>query len=565
MKLLALLLPLARAVRRAPGDAVAWFRADPWRVAAAVVLLVGLVIRVLFLPDARFTGDESLFYERAMRVVGGEWFPTVGPAVTGGPFKHPGGTFYLLMSLPLFFSSSPYGPMLVVVTLNLIGYALLFTAVRRLLGAPTALVFLVLLVTSPWSLFYSDRIWNSNLVLPLTALVLWALVDVVQRPRSRRVGWVVFGILVFPQFHLSVGLLLFVVLVVWAVHRPAIDRRGVWVGALAAFLLYLPYLVLEVWDGFPNTREAFSVIGEGTEGLTEAIRGTICFLTFPTTEISYFAERGYWFPHDTLHYYGAEGPGLAGMATFLGGGAWGDVLAGAVVATVVLVAAAFVGLLVALVVSSRARRVLLREQPLVPAFFAAVVAVPALLALAGKPFVPHYALPLFPLAFVPLLLGVRALTARRAGLVAVSVLTLALATANVATAARYYGEVDARVSIPSTEEVVRTIYEVGRDRSCKIRFDMEKYRLDSRPILRLAKWRFGREIHEAEDADVRIRIFTPLRWAAFRALPEFRQRIDGVRVAGSRELTHVVLAWADRAAPRPAAKPVIPPSGPGRR
>lgn len=541
--------------RRAPRDTVAWLRADPARIVAAALLLGGVVARLVFLPDARFTGDESLFWERALSVADLRWFPTEGPAVTGGPLRHPGGTFFLLMSLPLFFSTSPLGPMVLVVLLNTAAYALLYATARSVVGRRAALVFLALLVFNPASFFYSDRIWNSNLVLPLTALLLWGLVDAVKRPPSPRIAWTVFALVLYPQFHLSVVLLVPVVLAVWAVHRPRLHRRAALGGLLGGLALYVPYLVMEIAHGFPNTRQLGAAMGTRADGLAEAIRGTIGFLQLPTADISYFAERGYWFDFQVLDWYGAKGPGLDGLIAFLGGGTAGTILGGAAALTVALAALALLGLLVALAVSGAARRRLLREDPLVPAFLAALVTVPALLAVSGKAFVPHYVFPLYPLAFVPLLVAVERLTRRRAAFVAVAALTGAIVVADVGIAARYYAQVDALVGLDRSEEVVRAIYAAGRDRSCRITFDIEKSRLDARPYVRLANGHFGRPIHETLDADLRFKVFSTSRYEHFAKTPEPYRRLDGARVQGTVHLEDVVLVWSDRAAkpPKPRA------------
>jgi hypothetical protein len=547
---------VSRGIVAAPGATAAWFRADPARIAAAALLLGGLVARLVFLPDARFTGDESLFWEHALGIAELRWFPSLGPAVTGGPLHHPGGTFYLLMALPLFVTTSPLGPMVLVVLANLAGYALLYSTVRRVSGRRAALVFLALLVFTPASFFYSDRIWNSNLVLPLTALVLWGLVDAVQRPRSARIGWTVFALVLYPQFHLSVVLLVPVVAAVWAVHRPRLNGRAALWGLAGGLALYIPYLVHELRTGFANTRLVGAAMGAAGDALTEAVRGALGFLLLPTAEVSYFAARGYWFDHHVLRWYGPEGPGVDGLVQFLGGGTSGTLLAAVAALTVAVLGASLLGLTAALAVSRRARRALLRENPLVPAFLAALAVVPLLLAVSKKAFVPHYVFPLYPLAFVPIVVAVERLTRRRAAFLAAGALTLVVAVAEVGVAARFYDQVDATVGYDSSAEVVRAVYDVGRDRSCRISFDIEKSRLDARPYVRLAAGHFGRRIHEVEDADLRFRVFDYGRYAWFQGLPEVRQRIDGAPVQGVRPLEHVVLVWADRAAPRTATGPL---------
>lgn len=530
-----------------------WFGADPYRIAAAGLLVLGFALRMVFLPDARLTGDEAFFYERALKAAQGEWLPWIGPPVSGAELRHPGGSFYLLMSLPLLLSSSPAAAMVWVSLLNVLAYGLLYATVRRFMGPRVGIAFLVLLVFSPWSFFYSDRIWNSNIVLVLTALFLWALSHVAVRPRSKRVFWAVFALVVFPQFHLSVPLLVFVALVVLVVYRPRLHWWATLGGLVAGAATYIPYLVQEARSGFRNTQLLLHRVGGDASAGTEVLRGLLGFGLLPTAEVSYFAERGYWFRHDVASYYG-DGPGLAGMQEFFGGGATGTLLTVWMGLSVLLAGAGLVALVWVLLADRERRRQLLRENPLVPAFLAAPVAIALAFGLSHKPFFPHYIYPLYPLAFVPVLVLVWRLRHTRV-LAVLLALLVAGAAANVAISGQYYRRVDAVVGLEASEAVLRTVYEVGRDRTCAISYDVEKSRLHPQPLQRLATHYFRRPISLDRGAPLRFRILTPTRFAVLAKRPKAQRRIDGVAIRGVRNLGAAVLVWADRSKIAPEELP----------
>jgi len=131
----------------------------PWLV------LFGLAfgLRLYFVGQARFAGDEARFYAEAHAVVETCRIPGLGAPVTGGPARLPGATFSLLISLPLLLVRSPLSCMVLVVLLNMLGYGLWARVVRQVKGERTALVFATLLLLSPWSFLYSDRIWNPRI------------------------------------------------------------------------------------------------------------------------------------------------------------------------------------------------------------------------------------------------------------------------------------------------------------------------------------------------------------------------------------------------------------------
>ena len=529
-------------------------RADREGVAAAGVLLAGVLLRLWFLPDARFTGDEGAMYEAAVQLAREGGWPWLGPLVSDGGAYWPGGGTFLLLAAPLTFHPSPYAAMVWVVLLNTAGYALLHATVRRVRGRRVALVFLVVLVFSPWTVFYSDRVWNINLLMPFLALALWALVDVVERRRSPRITWLALALFVMAQLHLSVGVLAVVFVVTLALHRARIRWGRAALGVVLGIVTYLPYIVRELANGFSNTRGLLSAIAGGghggVSGWSEGGDAVLGFLLSPTAEMSYFLTQGYWFGYDPPGYY-LSGPGLAGLAEIHGGGFPGTLMVVGTVLSILAIAAALVWLLLTLAVprlrgndaSSR------RRDPLTTAFVVALLVTGVPFALTGRTYFPHYNFVLLPLAFVPLVSLVSRLVTRPRGYAVVLAVTALHAAVHIAGVARCYTDVERRWGLAATSAIADAVIEVAGDRPCRLEYDIDEDNIAIDPILGLARSYRGRPI--ALDANARLRFRVVARERFFPQGPDGPplRALDGTPLAGSRPLGPNVLVWTDAPLP----------------
>lgn len=426
----------------------------PW-----LVLLGGLALRLSQVPNARFTGDEGTFYEVAQRIVRDGFWPVLGPAVSGTEAKHPGAVFYYLMALPNLFGTSPLLSGFFIAALSVASLVLLVRMVRATRGDTAALVAAWVAATSPWTILYADRIWNSNVAPWLGLLGLYAVWRTRERDRSWWAATAVVAMGVLPQFHLSSPILWAVVLVQLALWRPRLRWAAVGVGVAVTLLLYAPYIVHELKTGWSNAKAILADAGGKEHGLGQAARGAWYVALFGTGDASYHFHTGYWKPYDPWWQVSSRA-GLSDALTL-----YGPVLFGFVALSFGFVAAGY-GVAVSHLVRGRDALVRFVRDPFWTALLVGTAAAFGLLAMSHKPAYPHYANLLLPFGIVPLtdglmlVIGRRNPWVRRAGVA----VTVALGVAFAAISVRYYDRVDSKVSVTTSLAMVELIHdEQGKD------------------------------------------------------------------------------------------------------
>jgi hypothetical protein len=473
-------------------------------IALAVLFALALGVRLVFIHQCRFAGDEARFYSEARSVVAGEAFPALGTAVTGGEARLPGGTFTLLMVPAFLFSRSPLAGNVMVVLFSLLAYWLLVSVVRRWMGERVSLVFAVLILFSPWSYFYSDRIWNPNVLILLTALLLWAATKMIDHPRSKQVFWIPVVVMVAPQFHLSGIVLLLLAVLLFFAYRPKIHKWASLAGIGAGVLCYLPYLISEIQSGFRNTKLLMSMPSDPTFAAAEFYRGPLNLLIFASGEMGYLLRKGFWFPYNEMQFYFQQ-DGLTITHNFYGGSLGADFLVTVTLISLALALAALVFWLVGLFRSGKGIWKFLKTNPLYLGFALALVLTPLLLLLGKKSYHPHYIYFFYPFAFVPLLALFSRFDAGR--FVAVLVWVGVAALCQTVASAHVYQRSERPISFPQQRKVMEFIYATSNNQSFAIDFRLTRSRFDTHPFHVLAHRYFEKPFRENHRAKLRYTIF----------------------------------------------------------
>lgn len=459
----------------------------PW-----VSLLAGLALRWWQVPNARFTGDEGTFFEAAQRIVHDNFWPVLGPSVSGTEARHPGATFYYLMAIPNALGTSPLLSGFFIAALSIASLVLLVRMVRATRGDGAALVTAWLAAMSPWTILYADRIWNSNVAPWIGLFALYGVWRMREQERSWWAAPTIAALAVLPQFHLSSPILWAVVLVQLVLWRPRIRWSAVAVGLGIAVLLYTPYLIHELRGDFSNTRAILASGGGEEKGLLHATRGAFYVLLFGTGDAGYHFHTGYWKPYDPFWQVGSR----AGISDALT--TYGPILGGFVALSFAFVIAGWVAGLSLLV---RGRDALLRlvRDPVWTALIVGTAAAFALLAMSHKPAYPHYANLLLPLGVVPLADGCMLLLARpRPWLRRVTAaLVIGMGVAFAAIAVRYYEKVDAKVAASTSLSMVELIHEQQGNEPFRLQFG---YFHNGWAMSKLARWSLNVPWPERRDA-----------------------------------------------------------------
>lgn len=193
--------------------------------------------------------------------------PVSGAEMSGGrPARVPGIGLFVLMGLPMVLFHDLHAVFLAMVAQLLLGVAVLQVGLSRLLGPwPAAAASLLFLTATPVWRTLTD-LWNpSFLPLPLavaTVALVWALVE---RDARALPVWT-FAASVAAQTHLSVLGWVLATLPGLAFTRLEHRARGWSMAAGAVLVAYAPYLVVDGWRGWPNTRE---LLGKGEASVEE--------------------------------------------------------------------------------------------------------------------------------------------------------------------------------------------------------------------------------------------------------------------------------------------------------
>jgi hypothetical protein len=472
-----------------------------WDLLAGIVLLAAVVFRLWHVDQARFAADEAYQFSVASRVAAFQMFPVTGTAITGVvEAAIPGGMYYLLNAIPLFFTNRAEGPMVFTSLLNLLGLAFGYWLFRREYGRPAALAALLLAVFNPFHVFHSDRQWNPNLMVPFSFAWMYVMTRIVRGQGRWPFFWLPVLLAILLQLHLSATLVVALTAVALLVARPRTIAWKHLVGGVAAAIgLYLPYLVWDALQGFTATQALLANLAGTTAPVLEAVRALYYMVLYPAGDFTYVVAKGHSFPMTEWQFLGGEGRAI--LSDFLGlPGIGGVCLAGAIVAGIVVSLGANLGLLV---VTTRRFIGGLRAAIVAdPLGTLAAINLPLVLAVfwGRKAFYPHFTIVVFPLALVPIAWLVSRLKSRRAVVAAVG-LALVLAVAQGVLTSRWYAVDESRISVPVAREAARVIIEDANGAPVAFRCDVPRTRCNSYPLHLIARQETNRDFEERDRAD----------------------------------------------------------------
>jgi hypothetical protein len=456
-----------------------------------LILVAAAVFRLAFVEDARLAGDEAVQYATAKHVAELKLFPVTGVNMTGDAAMTPGGMYHLIMAIPYFFSSQPEAAGVFLIILNILGLGLGYVLFKREFGAAAALAALILAAFNPFSVFFSDRQWNPNLLVPLGFVWVWLLLGAFRGEGRFRWGWLVALLIVSPQIHMSCPHLTLMTLVLLAAWRPKVRWGHVAAGIGIGFATYLPYFIVDGMNGWKNTLRIAGQLAEAKAPWFEAFRAGYYQILYAGGDFTYFLGKGFWFPMTEWGFFGKGGAtqyaALAGLPSWTG---------------YVSVAAIVIALLIAVgthgfTFVDTAKKwfstftATVRREPLQALVVLNIPVLILLMLKTGKAFYPHYSMVLFPLAMVPVAVAVSRI--KRPAIVGVVLaVTLLIAVNQAVLTARYYRTEESKGSVFVMKEASRTILEDAGPSSFRVVIEMPTTRLGTYPMSVMA-----REVHNA--------------------------------------------------------------------
>jgi hypothetical protein len=420
-----------------------------------------IAVRLWSAWHARLSPEEASFWSTAVGIARAEAFPALGHSVSGTRALHPGPLFFWIIAASQLFVTSPLVANVFVSMLGLFGAVVLARALGPSDGTTRAAsagvsavgtMLFLLIVASPWWVVYSNSTWPSYVVTGVSACFVAALLRVATHPRSRAAGPLAFILVAGFQLHLSLLHLWPLALAILVISRPRVNARWLVGGATLAAACYLPYLVYELRTHFANTRLLLAK-SQGGPREPRALAGLyLYFLGFPTTDISYLWQRGFWYPFDHVAFWSTTG--VRQTSAFFRAIGWPRFLWLMQVTTWLTSLAA---LPVGVVRLARAwRRGARRPDAMTVVYVVGLLDITLFYALSGKGGYAHYVGVILPLAFLPVASLLEWLTRFRFGRPAVAAYLAAFAVAGVLVMTGYYRS-DSHLSAPQSERVVGVI------------------------------------------------------------------------------------------------------------
>ena len=243
-----------------------WLTADRprrWWVAGLVfiILLTAVSLRFHLLDTTGIWGDQSFTLNTALRWVKGGQIPLAANKSSVGIMNPPMIEYLYAAALRLWPDVLSVAWLTLAAGMAALGLAA--WAAYRVFGWRAGLWTLALFAFNPWSVLYSQLIWNQTMIpvfaaLTLTALLLYFAV----RPRGVYLVLAFVGAACMTQVHpgsaMQVGTMGLIMLLFWR-------RLRLWplaAGILAFVLLYVPFLMYENSVGWQDITATLALAGE---------------------------------------------------------------------------------------------------------------------------------------------------------------------------------------------------------------------------------------------------------------------------------------------------------------
>jgi hypothetical protein len=220
----------------------------------AAILILGAWVRLSALDLGWFHEDQVRDGMVALGILSGRDFPLVGPAVQArlnlfGPL------YFYLLAIPYGVSANPVVGIAFLNMLNLGSIYLTYRLGTAMFGPSVGLIAAALYAVFPMAVLSGKALWNPGFIPFFSTLFLWTLWRflVERRPWMLALVLVLLGVLL--QIHLSGGIFVLLLPVALLLYRPALRLQPLLAGLLGVALLFAPYVLFEIQQGFPDARK----------------------------------------------------------------------------------------------------------------------------------------------------------------------------------------------------------------------------------------------------------------------------------------------------------------------
>ena len=251
------------------------FLLDRNNIILLLIIIVAAFARLYRISDhMTFLGDEGRDVLTVKHILEGQ-FTLLGPRSSAADFYYGPIYYYLITPFLWLFHYDPVGPAIFIAVLGVLTVFLVYIVGKKFFNQSAGLIAASLYAVSPIVVAYSHSSWNPN-PLPFVALLsLYILYTALVKPKTWKF-LVVGGLLGIAMQLQYLALFLLGVVATYLLLGTILKERKIFFGELCRRYFYLgigflvgwsPFLLFEIYHGFPNLRTLFGLLQGKTSGV----------------------------------------------------------------------------------------------------------------------------------------------------------------------------------------------------------------------------------------------------------------------------------------------------------
>lgn len=221
----------------------------------AAILILGAWVRLSALDLGWFLEDQVRDGMAVLGILSGRDFPLVGPQAAFGTLNLVGPLYYYLLAIPYGMSTNPVVAIAFINVLNLCSIYLTYRLGTAMFGPPVGLIASALYAVFPMAVLSGKGLWNPGFIPFFSTLFLWTLWRLLVGRRQWTLALVLVLLGVLLQIHLSGAIFVLLLPVAFLLYHPPLRLKPLMAGLLGVALLFAPYVLFEIQQGFPDVQK----------------------------------------------------------------------------------------------------------------------------------------------------------------------------------------------------------------------------------------------------------------------------------------------------------------------
>ncbi|WP_295156820.1 hypothetical protein [uncultured Brachyspira sp.] len=283
-----------------------------------IPIILTVIIHIYGIPRAKADFDQYKQYDDMLTFYNNNAFPTAGTKMWSAYDDYtprmPGGFYYIVYTILYKITNENFMlSRILFMILCLLSLALFLFWLYKRFGKYITSVFSALILCNAYLFFASIDIYNPNIMIYLSFILLILFCEYVTDGKYSYIS----ALFIYPvtalmaQCHFAVFFSIVPSLLIYHIIRfKKLTKKYIvplLISVFISFLLYLPYLISEINNGFSNT---LSMLSFRSGGKIMAFPQIYCMLIYPTTEMSIFYGRTnailyFWFKNNPFLFFEA--------------------------------------------------------------------------------------------------------------------------------------------------------------------------------------------------------------------------------------------------------------------